>query len=176
MSLKQLIDKVKGLADCTVHPPSGLPCIEKANLLPTDVIEFFSLCGGLNLFECESYTVRIVTPQEVIPANPVIIGEEIIEEEKVKGSYDAQISKEWYIIADLSNSDYIAIDFSKRRNGRCYQAFWDTYPSMGDTPIIASSFTELLMKLVENKGQYWYFLEEAFVSLGDAYDNDDDTN
>lgn len=171
MNIKQLITKIKTLPDCIVYPPSGLPCAGKENYLPNDVVEFYTLCGGISLFESEHYTVRFVSPQEVVPANPVIIGEEIIEEEKSKGRYDNQISKDWYIIVDLYNSDYIAIDFNQIRNGRCYKAFWDSYPCVDDTPIIASTFTELLRKLIENKGQYWYFLEDDFVSLGDAYDN-----
>ena len=42
---------------------------------------------------------------------------------------------------------------------------------MGDCPVIAKSFTELLSQLVKNKGKRWYWLKEDFESLGDAYDD-----
>ena len=53
----------------------------------------------------------------------------------------------------------------------------DPYPLMethgvaGSCPIIATSFTDLLTRLYENKGQRWYWLRPDFVSLGDAYDD-----
>ena len=117
-----------------------------------------------------SYSVRIVPPDEFVLANPVILGEEIINYEIEKGNYENEISKEWYIVADLYNSDYIVIDMNKKRKGKCYKAFWDSYPDEGDTPIISLSFTELLEKLLQNGGEYWFFLKNDFKSYGDAYD------
>jgi antitoxin YokJ len=171
LNIRELISVVQTLPHCKVLPPSELPSIEDNLLLPPDVKEFYEVCGGMILFENESYSVKIVSPNEVVLANPVIIDEEIIEAEKAKGDYESKISTGWYIIADLDNSDYLVIDFNKNRLGKCYKAFWDSYPSIGDTPIVANSFTELLNQLVLNKGGYWYFLEDDFKSLGDAYDN-----
>lgn len=37
--------------------------------------------------------------------------------------------------------------------------------------IIALSFTELMEKIIENNGDYWFFLQENFHSYGDAYDH-----
>lgn len=167
--IKTLIEEVKGRINCKVLPCEAV----RANILatlPDDVKEFYSLCGGMTLFEDSPYSVRIVSPDEMKPADPVIVGEEIIRGEIEKGTYENAISKDWYIIADLGNSDYIVIDMNENRKGRCYSALWDSYPSQEDTPVIAMSFTELIERLVENNGDYWFFLQKDFHSYGDAYD------
>lgn len=167
--IKTFIEEVKHKPDCII-----LPCtttnIDMLEILPDDLKEFYSLCGGMTLFEDSPFSVRIVSPNEIKSANLVILGEELIRAEIEKGTYEKQISKDWYIIADLSNSDYIVIDMNEKRKGRCYSALWDSYPSRGDTPILALSFTELMEKLIENNGDYWFFLKENFHSYGDAYD------
>jgi glycosyltransferase involved in cell wall biosynthesis len=45
---------------------------------------------------------------------------------------------------------------------------------VGECPVIAKSFTELLNQLVQNNGERWYWLKEDFESLGDAYNEIDD--
>lgn len=37
-------------------------------------------------------------------------------------------------------------------------------------PLIAHSFTDLLERLLKNQGNRWYWLEDHFQTLGDAYD------
>ena len=123
-------------------------------------MRFYDLCGGAVLFESASYSVSIVTPQGVVPANPAIRGEVI------KGD----ISEMWYILADDLNGDYFSIDLSKERLGCCYDSFWDRHAQAGDCKIVATSSTDFLMRMLDNKGQHWYFLQPEFVSLGDAYD------
>lgn len=173
MDIKEIIKKVSSLQNCTVYQPSGMISLPNGLEVPDDLVEFYKICGGISLFEGAPYAVKIVTPEEFISANPVIIGEEIINAEIEKGTYDNEISKDWFIIADLYNSDYIVIDLNKERLSQCYKAFWDSYPEVGSTTIIAKSFTELLMQLIENRGEYWYFLKDDYISYGDAYDGID---
>lgn len=170
MNINQLVTKAKALPNCIVLPSSGLPQVENDLTIPDDIKEFYNLCGGMALFEGAAYAVRIVKPEEVVFANPIIIGEDIINAEIQKGTYEGEISRHCFIIADLYNSDYIVIDFNKERVGQCYKAFWDGYPEVGGTPIVAKSFTELLERFIDNGGDYWYFLKDDFVSYGDAYD------
>lgn len=167
--IEKIIENVKSKSNCKVLPCVKIPD-DVLKILPNDIIEFYSLCGGMILFENSPYSVKIVAPDEFVLANPVILGEEIVNSEIAKGNYDNEISKEWYIIADLYNSDYIVIDMNENRKGKCYKAFWDSYPDEGDTPIISLSFTELIEKLIENDGEYWFFLKDNFHSYGDAYD------
>lgn len=58
----------------------------------------------------------------------------------------------------------------KLRLGRCYDSNWEIHGVAGSCPIIANSFTELLERLVMNNGKHWYWLQDDFTSLGDAYD------
>ncbi|WP_331460411.1 SMI1/KNR4 family protein [Gracilibacillus suaedae] len=49
--------------------------------------------------------------------------------------------------------------------------FFDRHGLVGESQRIATSFTDLLERLIKNKGQYWYWLRSDFISLGDAYDD-----
>jgi hypothetical protein len=90
----------------------------------------------------------------------VIIGE-LCEED---------ITSQWYIIASDGHRDYLTIDLSCQRLGKCYDSFWDRHGVVGECAVIATSFTDLLERLIANNGQHWYWLTEDFTSLGDAYD------
>lgn len=162
MKIKGLIDNIKTLPNCEVYPANGLPKLENGNhKLPSDIIELYQNCGGITLFSNESCVVNIVPPNEFVLANPIIVGE-LCEED---------ITSEWYIIADDGNGDYLTIDLSKNRIGRCYESFWDSHGVVGECPIIANTFTELLEMLISDKGMQYYWLDDEFVSLGDAYDD-----
>ncbi|MEK8130437.1 SMI1/KNR4 family protein [Paenibacillus filicis] len=161
MDLKQLIDEIKLTYSCNVHPSRGIPRIEENYYLPRDLKEFYSLCGGIQLFQGSDYAVNIVGPEEFVPANPVIVGERCSED----------ITSDWYIIADNGSGEYLTIDLNGKRIGRCYDSFIDRHGIVGECSIIAFSFMELLGRLFENKGNYWYWLESSFDSLGDAYDD-----
>jgi hypothetical protein len=160
MVLEQLIKKIKTIPDCVVYPPNGLPDIEEKYQLPDDIKEFYHLCGGVCLYINGECTANIVPSNEFIPANPVIVGERCEDD----------ITSNWYIIANDGNGDYLTIDLKEERLGRCYDSFWDRHGIVGECPIIANSFIELLEHLIDNKGQYWYWLRDDFETYGDAYD------
>jgi antitoxin YokJ len=160
MEIKLLIDKINKLSNCFVHPPIGIPDVEKEHTLPSDLKEFYKICGGIDLFIDCDYAIKIVSPQGFVLANPIIIEE--------RAEYD--ISSNWYIIGDDMNGDYITIDLDKLRLGRCYDSSWDVHGVAGSCPIVATSFTKLLEGLMMNKGQLWYWLQDDFRYLGDAYD------
>lgn len=169
--MKELLNYVATLSNCQVLPKeASIEELVSDYIIPEDLKEFYMLCGGMILFDGSPYAVKIVGPREFKNANYEILGSEIIDAEIKKGTYENEISKDWFIIADLSNSDYIVIDLKQERSGFCYKAFWDSYPEEGSTTIIAKSFKELLERLIDNNGKYWFFLQEDFVSYGDAYD------
>lgn len=159
MDIKFLLDRIKANQSCKVYSSKGIPALNN-HVLPKDLSEFYTLCGGVLLFENENYGIEIIGPKEFVVANPVIVGETCEED----------ITGEWYIIARDNNGDYLTIDLNKNRIGRCYDSFYDRHGVVGECPIIAFSFSELLEKLIESKGGYWYWLEKNFISLGDAYD------
>jgi len=156
----EILQRIRGLAGCKVHPAQGLPDVPQPHTLPDDLRRFYSLCGGLSLLEDAEYPAFISRPKELVPANPVIIGEQVNDD----------ISTSWYIIANDGSGEYLTIDLDPARLGRCYDSFSDRHGVAGSCPIIATSFTDLLERLVTNQGRHWYWLQPGFRSLGDAYD------
>lgn len=160
--IKELISQIGTLSHCYVLEPAGLPKIDETkHILPEDLKEFYSLCGGLVLFENKDYTIYVVSPDKFVLANPIIVGE-LCEED---------ISSNWYIVCNDGKDEYLTIDLEKDRLGKCYDSFFDRHGLVGESQIIATSFTDLLERLIDNKGQYWYWLRDDFKSLGDAYDD-----
>ena len=41
---------------------------------------------------------------------------------------------------------------------------------VGDSAVLAHSFTELLAQLIDARGQYVFWTDDRFVDKGDAYD------
>lgn len=168
MLIDELVTKISTLPNCTVLPPSGLPKISEEHELTDEIIRFYELCGGVILFKDAPYSVRILKPDEIVQTTPIFWDGNILE--AAQESIEVNVSSSWYVIVDLHDSNYLSIDFNRSRLGRCYQTFWGSYAVIGETPIIASSFSILLKRLLENQGDYWYFLKDDFVPLGDAYD------
>lgn len=167
-SIQEVLVEIEMLQDCYLYPAQGLPKISTTHALPGDLLEFYRQCGGVSLYQSSAYSIEVVPPAKVTLANPKIIG---ISEEGLKAlSEDSlDISWSWYIIAEGANAQYITIDLSRERLGRCYDSFWDRHATPGYSPIIAKSFTELLGRLVENRGKHWYWLQPEFQPYGDAY-------
>lgn len=163
MKVQSLISKVRTLSDCEVYPPSKVPQVVEGCKIPIDLLEFYKVCGGLSLYMNSDYAIHIVSYKEFVLANPVIVGE--------RCEYD--VSSDWYIAARDNNEDYLTIDLNPSRLGRCYDSFWDRHGVPGECSIIATSFTDLLEKLINNKGNEWYWMQDDFKSLGDAYDGVD---
>jgi hypothetical protein len=164
MNIVDIIKEIYNTPGCRVHSPSVLPAVESQHIVPEDVRVFYTQCGGVSLFEEETYSTTIVSPQKILLANPVILSGLTKEELE---STKPDLAWSWYIIAECPNAQYITIDFDPQRLGRCYDSFWDRHPS--DSVVIATSFTHLLANLLSSRGQYWYWLRPDFVSLGTAY-------
>jgi hypothetical protein len=166
MAVHELLNRIRLTPGCTVDPPAGLPVVQEGHVLPNDLHEFYEECGGLCLFEhvTHGYRVCIVPPTQVKLANPVIFGNLAEQSDK------HEISWTWYIIARDDNHEYVTIDLSQERLGRCYDSFFDRHAMHGDCPIIALSFTDLLTRLYANKGRSPYWQRSDFQILGDAYE------
>ena len=160
MTIDELLHRIDGEAGCTLDPPAGIPVIARGHALPDDVLAFYRVAGGASLFAGSDYEYVIVPPGEVRPTNAVMRID----------SGEGDISDTWYVIADDRGGDHLSIDLDPSRLGRCYDSFHETHGIPGDTPIIARSFTELLRRLVENRGGYPYWLREDFERIGDAYE------
>lgn len=158
--LKMILDRIKNTPDCIVYSPCGLPLLNEEVRIPDDLRVFYENCGGISLFADREYGFTIVRPQEMVLANPVIVGE-LCEED---------ISSEWYIICKDVENNYITIDLSKERLGKCYDSFWDRHGIAGECTVVAKNFTELLWQLFNSQGKSLFWLNSDFVYIGDAYD------
>ncbi len=159
-----LIDIIANNEKCRlIYKEVKLDYLKQLNL-PEDVIRFYSYCDGAILFEHTSYEIIILPSEEIKLANPIIIGE----------LYEEDISSEWYTIAKDMNGEFITIDSNPKRRGYCYDSFWDRHGVPGECKVIAKSFSDMVVNLLskESYGKYW--LDDDFVSLGDAYDNIED--
>jgi hypothetical protein len=160
MDIEALVSVIRTTPNCSVYDPVGLPLVREGESLPDDLQQFYSLCGGMDLFRNEPYSLMIVPPSNFVLANPVIVGELAQDD----------ISSSWYLLGDDHHGDYLTIDLNLERLGRCYDSFFDCHAIVGSCPIIATSFTDFLSRFYENRGQYWYWLRPDFLPLGDAYD------
>jgi hypothetical protein len=160
--IEQLIARIRATPRCVIYDPTVLPDVSPY-ALPPDVEEFYRQCGGCRLFDGSDYAFSVAAPTAFRAANPVIVGE-VVEDD---------ISAAWYIVGQGGSEEYVTIDLHPARLGRCYDSFWDRHAVAGNSPIIAMSFTELLTRILENAGGYWYWLKEDFEAFGDAYDRTD---
>lgn len=157
--LQRLLDQIGRTRDCKVAATRGHPVLRAGDRLPVDLAEFYRLAGGATLFEHSSYPIRVVGPKELVRANPEIVGSECPDD----------ISDAWYIVARGGREEAITIDSNAERLGRCYDSFWDRHGVAGDCRIVALSFTELLQRLFDSGGGYWYWLGVGAPGYGDAY-------
>ncbi len=168
MSLAELLERIAHDPDCVVFPPVGQPSVAPPQVVPEDARTFYELCGGLIIGRSAFFQARIVGPDEWTLATNKILGDEVAaivrQEQREDRSWD------WYIIAEIENGEYLALDCGLLHNGRCYDAHWETYGAPGDMAVVATSMTMLIESVYEHKGQHWYWLEPGFHSLGDVYD------
>ncbi|MBP6845707.1 MAG: SMI1/KNR4 family protein [Kofleriaceae bacterium] len=155
----RLVDKIGRTRDCKLLAPSGTPRLRAGDRLPGDLAAFYQLAGGAAFFEHSDYALRVVRPEEFTRANPDIVGCDAPDD----------ISDTWYIVARGSRGQVVTIDCSADRLGRCYDSFWDSHGVAGSCSIVALSFTDLLQRLLDNNGDYWYWLGDGGPAYGDAY-------
>ncbi len=167
--IQEILNRISKTPDCFVASPQGIPEIAPGHKLPGDLLQFYSLCGGVTLFNSSAYRMTIVPPDKFTFANPIMFAG--LAPEEVAAIVPADdISWSWYLVGEGDGAERITIDLAPERNGRCYDSFWDSYAMPGYSPIIAFSFTELLLRLLENQGDHWYWCRPDFKPLGDAYD------
>ncbi|WP_121965636.1 SMI1/KNR4 family protein [Myroides sp. N17-2] len=136
--------------------------------LPLDVEYFYTHYDSVDFYLDEPFGIRIVTLGEVIPTNKVLYPEGDVIWEELEGD----ISNDWYLIAESEQvGQYISIDLDSNYLGQCYDSYIDIHAVTGEAMVIAQSFTELLERLCQSKGEQWYWATGDFISYGDAYED-----
>ena len=163
--MKHILKKIEKTSDCEALPPKRVPNVSSDLCIPSDLIEFYTLCGGVKCYKHSNYTMDIVSPENFVLANPQILPDNWKEyvDNNDRSNY-------WYVIATADSELSISIDLNKDRIGRCYGSFWQVHAVPSDSAIVALSFTDLIENIFTNKGGYWFWLQDEFKSLGDAYD------
>ncbi len=153
MDIVELIEVIRKAPGCTVHPPAGLPQIKPEHVLPDDLKTFYTLTGGMTIFNNSSTYVEISSPQKCLLSNLVIF-EGILSDEDLYSDMN-HASWSWYIAGKAQNAQWYSIDLHPDRLGICYNSFWDVHP--GNSEIIALSFTSLIADLLLNNAEsdYW---------------------
>lgn len=145
-----LIQNIANNPTCHIIPPLKNYKIELN--LPNDLKEFYQYCNGVVLFSDCDYSYKILGIDEIKRTDLSIFGKLLFDEPSVY----------WYNIAENNNGDFICIDLSYQNYGICYDAFYETYGLIGDMPIIAHSFGDLLSRLYHNNGDYPYWQNSQF--------------
>jgi len=145
---------------CRIDLPKGMPWVEAPAVIPGDMRRFYEIAGGADFYPEAEFSFKILSPEEVLPANPKIVGSVI----------DDDISKWWYLIASDDAGEFVSIDLHPDRLGRCYDSFWDRHGVPGSCSIVALSFTQMLEGFWKARGAQPYWLADDFSKLGDAYD------
>lgn len=161
--LSDLIDSLRAEQSCTVAPPTGQPHVaEVDSRLPDDLREFFEICGGVTLFRGANFEWAISGPSELTPTNLIVLG----------GQVPDDITATWHVIARQphDSSALVSIDLSEGRRGWTYDSDVEVHGVAGSCTVISHSFTDLLAGLIACRGEYIFWEDDSFVSLGDAYD------
>ena len=161
-----MLSQIGGNANCRCFPSKGIPTVMEGHKLPEEVRLFYRLSGGLELFTDRRFGFRIVSPEEVVTANPVIFGA-FYNDHRLE--FDEDTSSSWYIIARGKDpGQIISIDCGLQRNGFCYDSFWEVHASR-NAKIVARGFADLVVNLFEAQGTNLYWERESF-NLGYAGD------
>jgi hypothetical protein len=119
------------------------------------------VAGGALLFAehtCAGHQ-RILGPDEIRRIDEAITGERF-----ATGPFPS-----WFAIADVRDGNYIAIDLNPDHYGLCYDAFHETFAMPGYVDVIASSFSDLLWRLLSHTEDSTYWLQDDFKPLGEAF-------
>lgn len=166
-SIRKLMAGLRAHPEVLVEAPRGLPALVSSCALPLDLRYFYEVAGGMTLFPDADYPARIVGPGDLVKTNKLLWQGESSE---VLSELASDRSWQWYALVSDEKGDYLSIDLAPTRLGRCYDSFRDHHAVPGESPVIAKSFTDLLRRLFDNRGERWYWLRSEFVGLGDAYD------
>jgi hypothetical protein len=159
-AIAELLARIADTPRCTVAAPAGTPDLGSGLVLPADLRDFYSRCGGVTLFSGAPFSLVVSSPSDLMNANQVILGR----------SFPDDRSDSWFVIARAGAGERISIDLHPSRAGNCYDSFHEVHAVAGSCAIVARSFTELLTRLMGPEGDHWYWLEPGFEPLGDAYD------
>jgi hypothetical protein len=157
-----ILDRLANDDTCVMSPPCGLPQVAEGLLLPADVVRFYERVGGMVLHKdgrCGSWA-RIVTPREFNRIDAVILGGEMF----ATGPFEY-----WHAIVDVQDGNYLAVDIGSEHSGKCLDCFHETFAMPGYVSVVASSFTDLLLRMMKHIEDSAFWLQDEFEALGEGF-------
>lgn len=116
--------------------------------LPEDLKAFYRAYGGVKFFPGSEWSFVICAADKLQRSDMYVLGEDIGDD----------VSANWYVIATCDDQT-ISICLSEGPEfGRCYDSYWDIYPTADPSTLIATSFTELLEMIVSNGGRSLFWI------------------
>lgn len=157
-----ILDKLADDDTCVMSAPCGLPEVADGLLLPADVVRVYERTGGMVLHKdgCCGSWARIVSPSEFDRIDSVVLGGEMFE----TGPF-----KYWHAIVDVQDGNYLAIDIGPHHAGKCLDCFHETFAMPGYVSVVASSFTNLLLRMMNHNEDSAFWLQDEFEALGEGF-------
>jgi hypothetical protein len=164
--IDELVRRIAADPLCKLLPVSDKPWLNSSiDALPSDLDYFYSLCGGAELFLSRDFGFRVVPPDELFPATPII---KAFDYQSMKGAFDTDISFNWHLLfRSTGPEENIVIDLHPDRRGICYDGYVSTYAS-SDCKIVARSFAEALGGALDAQGERLFW--EGRDPLGYVYE------
>jgi hypothetical protein len=173
MLIQEALKEFQNRPDWIVHPSKGLPLLSDDPrapevTIPGDVLRFYDECGGLeNVPRIDvDVALEIVSPGYFKWAVKRILGASLDRQE---AGFRGERDWKWYVIGYGYTDEYFFIDLSPERYEYCYFTDFYFFGQKGRTPVVATSFHELLQYFLEaaENGQQRFWEGKNF---GDAYD------
>jgi len=160
-SIDTIIDELCSHPHCSIFPPSGIPETPAEFPLPADLRRFYELAGGAIIHSNH----KCALPTEILsPEKFQRIDETISSECFASGPF-----RHWFAVADVGDRSFISIDLHPEHTGLCYDSFHETFAMPGSVNVIATSFTDLLSRLIKYSDDSSYWLQDDFSGFGEAF-------
>lgn len=159
--IEKIVAELRSHPHSTLLPPSGVPKVPPSYSLPSDLRRFYELAGGADIHtdhKCAG-PIRILPPTEFQRIDAAITGER----------FASGPLEHWFATADVGDGNYISIDLHPAHHGLCYDSFHETFAMPGYVSIVATSFTDLLSRLLRHPEDSDYWLQDDFPVLGEAF-------
>lgn len=131
---------------CNVTLPVEIPSFLS---LPDDLSYFYKNFSSVIFFPDSPYPFEIISPRDIKKSDLLVLGEDAND----------PVTQEWYTLVKCDDQ-LISIDLKNGKSfGYCFDSFWDVYGTIDDDTLVATSFTELVAKIINSKGNSLFWID-----------------
>jgi hypothetical protein len=164
MKILEYINKFRLRPSCRVYEPCGLPKVAVPDILPNDVVLFYTECGGIDFYVDIPFGCQILAPSLVVPTIENMYGANWRTEFPESLSPK---SESFYNIL-FSSCHRFSINLGPQWNGYIFDST-DSSAGTEESNVIAKSLTEMLeYALSDNADKLFCEISHRFYGdLGD---------